>query len=402
MKIIHTSDWHIGHFFQNWDRKTEFCCFFEQLHHRIVEEKPDVLIVAGDIFHNGNPAAESVAFYYQELMTLKQIAPDLQIIIVAGNHDSPSRLQAPAVILHNFNIHIIGAVPKQDGVVAWEKMLFPLYHNGTVAAVCMAVPFLRRGDCERHSDDESEGMSVRRFYATLFEKAQAMAGTLPIIATAHLAIAADESIEQTVGAVDSLASNIFPEEISYVALGHIHKAYPVGGNPTIRYSGSPLPVSLNARNRQHQVLLVELEGTRKPVIKSLPVEVPIPVRLVPEIPEPLPELLVALRALPDETEIYLEANWLQTEPIANVRDRIFAALEGKKARFCGIKTTLPASGIIHKRIAITTIEELQSLNPETLAIQYFLRKNGVEMSDTVRELLQEAIAEVQFEKESAL
>jgi exonuclease SbcD len=402
MKIIHTSDWHIGHFFQNWDRKDEFYCFFEQLHHIIIKEKPDALIVAGDIFHNGNPAAESVAFYYRELMTLKQLAPDLQIIIVAGNHDSPSRLQAPAVILHNFNIHIVGTVPKQDGAVIWDKMLFPLYHNGTMAAVCMAVPFLRRGDCERHTNDEHEGVSVRRFYATLFEKAQAMADTLPIIATAHMAIAADEKMEQTVGAVDTLSSNIFPEEINYVALGHIHKAYPVGGNPAIRYSGSPLPISLNARNRQHQVLLVEFEGRGKPVIKPLPVEVPIPVMLVPETPAPLPELLAALRALPDEAELYLEANWLQTEPVVNIRDRIFSTLEGKKARFCGIKTTLPTTEATHSRMAITTVEELQNLNPETLATQFFLRKNGVEMTDTVRKLLQEAIAEVQIEKGGAL
>jgi exonuclease SbcD len=398
MKIIHTSDWHIGHFFQNWDRKEEFCFFFEQLHRIIIEEKPDVLIVAGDIFHNGNPAAESVTFYYQELMFLKQLAPNLQIIIVAGNHDSPSRLQAPAVILHNFNIHIVGLVPKQKGEVAWEEMLFPLYHNGALAGICMAVPFLRRGDYERQSNEENEWTSLRRFYATLFEKAQVMAGELPIIATAHLAIAADDTTEQTIGAVDSLAYTVFPEEISYVALGHIHKAYPVGGNPAVRYSGSPLPTSLNARNRQHQVILVEFKGDRKPHIKLLPIEVPVPVRLVPDLPVPLSELVAALRALPNEDKIYLEANWLQTEPVADVRDRIFAALEGKKARFCGIKTTIPTTEKASDCISITTVEELQNLNPEKLAMQYFLRKNGVEMSDTVRELLQETIAEVWLEK----
>ncbi|MDR1345428.1 MAG: exonuclease subunit SbcD [Bacteroidales bacterium] len=401
MKIIHTSDWHIGHFFQNWDRKEEFSFFFEQLHHIITEEKPDVLIVAGDIFHNSNPAAESVTFYYQELMSLKQLAPNLQIIIVAGNHDSPSRLQAPAVILHNFNIHIVGMVPKQKGEVEWEKMLFPLYHNGTMAGVCMAVPFLRRGDYERHSDEESEWASLRRFYSALFEKAQVIAGELPIIATAHLAIAADDTVEQTIGAVDSLACTVFPEGINYVALGHIHKAYPVGGNPAIRYSGSPLPISLNARNRQHQVILVEFKGDRKPHIKFLPIAVPVPVKLVPDSPVPLSELVGALHTLSDEEEIYLEANWLQTEPVADVRDRIFAALEGKKARFCGIKTTIPTVENAHDCISVTTVEELQNLNPEMLAMQYFLQKNGVEMNSTVRKLLQEAIAEVQLEKGEA-
>ncbi|MDR2868456.1 MAG: exonuclease SbcCD subunit D C-terminal domain-containing protein [Bacteroidales bacterium] len=401
MKIIHTSDWHIGHTFLNYERKDEFLYFFQQLHALIERETPELLLISGDIFHHNNPSAESTAFYFHELMQLKQLSSNLQIIITAGNHDSPSRLQAPAVILDNFNIHIVGCVPKENGEILWDKMLIPIYnHDHILSAVCMAVPFLRRGDYNHVGEEESDLAGIRHFYDTLYEKARTMAGTLPVIATAHIGIVSNNKEETIIGSLEAQASSVFPEGIDYVALGHIHKAYPVNRQLHIRYSGSPLPISMNAINRDHYVLVVDFSGNllekskKADKISVNPVKMNLlrPVLLLPETPQLLDVVLDRIRQIPDEAEGYVELNLLQTELIPDSRERLFAALEEKKMRFVGLRITTPQVAETAQTITINSLEELQQLDPTTLAKQYFIKKTGVEMDEKYQKMLQEVIA----------
>ena len=106
MKVIHTSDWHIGQTLHQFSRDEEHKYFFNQLKDIILEEKPDALIVSGDIFHSATPTVVSQRLYYHTLVELSQLYDDLQIIVTAGNHDSPSRLEAPRELWEVFNVTV--------------------------------------------------------------------------------------------------------------------------------------------------------------------------------------------------------------------------------------------------------------------------------------------------------
>jgi exonuclease SbcD len=112
MKIIATSDWHLGNLFHGNDRLPEHKHFLIWLLEQIAEQKPDALLIAGDIFDNGNPSAAAQTVYYEFLADATQLCPNMQVIITAGNHDSASRLEAPRPLLTRYHVEIRGNVRK--------------------------------------------------------------------------------------------------------------------------------------------------------------------------------------------------------------------------------------------------------------------------------------------------
>ena len=148
MKLLHTADWHIGQLFHQYDRTYEHQQFLNWLVTTIQEQKIDVLLISGDVFDLSNPSAASIKMFYSFLNQAVKVNPDVQIIIIAGNHDSASRLESPKPLLESSNIHIIGIVErKEDGQIEYDKLIVPIKDKtATIKAWCMAVPFLRMGD----------------------------------------------------------------------------------------------------------------------------------------------------------------------------------------------------------------------------------------------------------------
>ena len=147
MRILHTADWHIGQYFFGYDRKEEHAYFFDWLKKTIKEQQVDVLLVAGDVFDSPNPSAESQKIYYRFLREVTADNPNLQIVIIAGNHDSAGRLEAPNPLLEEMNVHVRGIVRKnEDGEIDCQQLFVPLSKDGEVKAWCIAVPYLRQGD----------------------------------------------------------------------------------------------------------------------------------------------------------------------------------------------------------------------------------------------------------------
>ena len=147
MRIIHTSDWHLGHTLHGLPREYEHACFLDWLLATIHEHAVDALIITGDVFETHNPAATAQATWYRFLATAKRQCPDLDILVVGGNHDSAERLNAPVPILDAFGIHVVGGLARlPDDRLDLDRLVVPLCCQGEVAAWVAAVPFLRPAD----------------------------------------------------------------------------------------------------------------------------------------------------------------------------------------------------------------------------------------------------------------
>lgn len=157
MKILATSDWHLGNLFHGNDRLPEHKHFLKWLLEQIAEQKPDALLIAGDIFDNGNPSAAAQTVYYEFLADATQLCPNMQVIITAGNHDSASRLEAPRPLLTRYHVEIRGNVRKiwkqgesEDDdktgghwIYSFDDLIIPVTNEAGEEVIILAVPFLR-------------------------------------------------------------------------------------------------------------------------------------------------------------------------------------------------------------------------------------------------------------------
>lgn len=279
MKIIHTSDWHLGQKFLYNGREEEHQLALDWLLAAIREQEADGLIVAGDIFDIGNPPNYARRMYYRFLTQLMGTACR-HVVITGGNHDSPSMLNAPRELLQALNIHVVGEASEniEDEVIEWRD------EQGELLAVIAAVPFLR--DRDLHFSVSGEGgvgrverikEGLRRHYQEVGELVKDKYGKakVPLIATGHLyatgAEASDKQDNIYIGNKENIKAGDFPKVFDYIALGHIHRPQEVGGLGHIRYSGSILPLSFSETKDEKSVYLLEFNGKKLERVESLPV-----------------------------------------------------------------------------------------------------------------------------------
>lgn len=266
MRFIHTADWHLGHKLHNQSRHEEHKIFLEWLIEQALEYDIDALLIAGDVFDTPNPPAESLKLFYEFLHKLNQAAPHVQIVIIGGNHDSAHRLEAPQLLLQVFNVHIIGGMPPQNAL-DFERLFVPIYNrNGQRIVWVVAVPYLRPSDLPNITPRPDNYLveGVRAVYQVALEQvAKKRQHGEGVIVMGHCYMAASKLSEDSERKIlgnhqNALPVDLFPMDVSYVALGHLHLAQSLNGVEKIRYSGSPIPLSLTERHYQHQVALIEL------------------------------------------------------------------------------------------------------------------------------------------------
>ncbi|MBQ6269093.1 MAG: exonuclease SbcCD subunit D C-terminal domain-containing protein [Bacteroidetes bacterium] len=255
MKIIHTADWHLGQRFYNNDRTEEHKHFFEWLIDQIKENDVDVLLAAGDIFDIYNPSNIVLSQYYDFIVDLTRQIPKLQVIIIAGNHDS-ARIEVDKILLETvFPFSIVGTIDDYNNIDL-DKHIIPLRNrtNGEIEAVCLAVPYLSSSD------------RIKPVFTKLIDAAKEKYSGLPLIAMGHFyatgaEIAEKHSERVVVGGIDSVELNDYDidNSVIYTALGHIHKSQKVNKKDNIRYSGSPIPLSFSEINYNHGVNLIEID-----------------------------------------------------------------------------------------------------------------------------------------------
>ncbi|HWN66943.1 MAG TPA: exonuclease SbcCD subunit D C-terminal domain-containing protein [Haliangium sp.] len=401
MRLLHTSDWHLGHTLHDVPRDHEHERFLSWLVETLVAEAVDALVITGDVFDTANPPAQAQARWYEFLAEARRLLPELNVVVIGGNHDSAARLDAPTPLLQAMNIHVIGAVrhvPAEGGRrLDVDRLLVPLTDaRGRVAAHVAAVPFLRTSDLPRMrrgadrvdastlSDDRPETPAgalpdaltntqpdaqpdalavplpdpqpdpqrdpliegVRQVYAQVLDAARSRceAGQA-LLATGHCYMVGTDisrlSERRILGGNQhALPVDIFPDDVAYVALGHLHKAQRVGGRENVRYAGSPLPLALDEARYRHQVYVVDLDGPALAGVRSVPVPRTVDVLRVPRRGAGTrEEVLAELARLPawdessnPDTRPFLEVCVALARPEARLRLDVEETLQSKRPR----------------------------------------------------------------------
>ncbi|MRX10893.1 exonuclease subunit SbcD [Pseudoduganella sp. FT25W] len=393
MRLLHTSDWHLGQSLHNFERHYEHQRFLDWLLDAIVAEQADVLLIAGDVYDNANPSSATQKQLYRFLRQARERAPHLNLIVIAGNHDSPGRLDAPGPLLEAHGTRVIGAVQRNaDGEIDIESLVLPLTgRSGAVEAWCLAVPFLPPGDVPRGELPEGADpylAGIALLYRQAFELAQSKRQDgQAIIAMGHChmvdgQMSNDSERRIVIGGTEMLPAGIFDPAIAYAALGHLHLAQNVGKQEHIRYSGSPLPLSFAEVNYAHQILRIDLEGAAVREIAPVPVPRAVELLRVPSRPAPLTQVLEELAELappdaPPEQQPYLEVRVLLEQPEPGLRARIEAALDGKPVRLAKIETSTAArASSIDKEVM--TLDQLEKLKPDDIFRQLYAQRFGNE------------------------
>ncbi len=412
LRIFHTADWHLGQTFFGYDREHEHKAFLDWLADTLTQESADVLLIAGDVFDVSNPSAASQRLFFRFLREVNRRNPQLQIIIIAGNHDSAARLEAPLPLLEELNTHIVGTV-KRNGYsrIDFDSLLIPLYNKEKKKeAVCLAVPYLRQGDYPASDNaDEKEGYAsgIGRMYRDLTAYAdQQRDSGVALIAMGHLHVSGaeisenDRSERVIMGGLESVAAHIFNEKIAYTALGHIHKAQKVGGREEIRYAGSPLPMSFSEQHYLHQLVAITIADEKMTEIRKIPIPVTCELQKVPAHPDIPEKVMEALNALPDSREEedrnlypYIEVQVLLTEPDPGLRHRIEEAITTKAVRLTSIVPYYP-NRKEEGEVCPMSYADLQKLDPLDMLRHAFAARYGGELPDELARMFQETMQDV--------
>lgn len=397
LRVLHTSDWHLGQTLRDRDRADEHAAFLRWLVDTVVARAIDVVLVAGDVFDVTNPPATAQRQLYGVLAELRRRRPTAQVVIVAGNHDSPARLDAPSALAAELGVTIVGrADARALTPEALDALVVPLRDGaGVVRAWCLAVPFLRAADVPA-PDDSPQGYlaGVEALYAALVAHADARrAPEQALVAMGHATVAdsradhrpdarteaaadTDEGDEEDeneavqrilLGGTDRLPARTFDPRLAYVALGHLHRAGRVGGRDHVRYAGSPIPLSFAERTYRHGVVLVDLEGARATRIERLEVPRAVPMVRVPAARAPWTDALAALAAhdfgeAPAWLEIPIAA---EPRPPVDLSSRLQALLADKPVRAFRVDVEL---GRVARRApsAAGSLDDLSRLDAQAL------------------------------------
>lgn len=351
MKILHTSDWHIGRTLYGRKRYEEYEAFLTWLEETIQQNEIDALLVAGDVFDTSTPSNRAQELYYRFLCRVAA-SSCRHVVVVAGNHDSPSFLNAPKELLKALDVHVVGNAtsdPEDEVLVLRNKQDAP-------ELIVCAVPYLRDRDIrvaeagESVEDKERKLIDgIRTHYAAVAalaeQKREELGAEIPIVAMGHLFTAGGQTVdgdgvrELYVGSLAHVAAGIFPESFNYVALGHLHVPQKVNGTETIRYSGSPLQMGFGEANQQKSVCQVafdQIEGHCTAASVQL-IDVPVFQKLerVKGYWGGISSRILELSAT--DSQGWLEVIYEGDEVIGDLRERLEAAISGSQMEILRIK-----------------------------------------------------------------
>lgn len=397
MRLLHTSDWHLGHRFHGRIRHEEQARFLDWLLEQINLHSVEALLVAGDVFDTSTPGSRAQGLYYRFLHRLAA-SECRHVVIIGGNHDSPSLLEAPRELLRQLDIHVVGMIDDRP-----EKEILLLRDNGgrPELLVC-AVPFLRDRDIrlagvaetlEEKGRQLREG--IRNHYHRICDQAEQMRREiytdLPLVALGHLFVAGgrtregDGVRELSIGGLDRIEGTSFPESIDYLALGHLHIGQVVAGNPTRRYSGAPLPMSFSEAGQSKQVLLLTSQGR---AFSAEPLSVPL-FQPLASLHGDLPALLDAIGTLKTaDLPYWLELQYEGEALLPNLREQLTEAVADSSLSILRIRNTRIFDYALQQSRETETLDELSVAE----VFERCLESNQVEESQ--RQALRQTFAEL--------
>jgi exonuclease SbcD len=406
MRLIHTSDWHLGQTLRGHERQFEHQCFLDWLLEQLVERAADVLLIAGDVYDTVNPSAPSQRQLYHFLAEAHRRLPALQTVVIAGNHDSAGRLEAPQPLLESLAVRVVGQVQRDpaNGQIDLSRLLLPLGPDpARPAAWCLAVPYLRPADVPQLADVADPYLAgVAALYHRLYEYALSQRqDDAPIIAMGHCharggTISEDSERRLVIGGSEAIPIDSFPADLAYVALGHLHLAQKVGGLEHIRYCGAPLPFSFSEARYPHQILQVELAPDRPVEVETLRVPRFVELLRLPAEPAPLADVLAQLAALnlPElapERQPLVEVRVQLLQPEPDHPRMIRAALDGKPVRLLRIDAHGTARGDGDWEALAEPDPDPAQLAPDAILREHYLGEYGEPLPDELAELLLELL-----------
>lgn len=384
MKILHTSDWHLGHMLYNFDRTEEQQAMLDQMADIVSEHKPDVFLLCGDVYHTSQPSAAVQTMLTKGLVKIHQACPEMTIVMTAGNHDSGSKHEIFRIPWEALNVYAIGQLDKEQP----DSHIIEVPDKGWV----LAVPYAN----ERNIP---EG-----FFQQLLDRvAERNKDGWPVVMTAHTTVKGcdfaghDHATELTVGGIDSLELSQMGEGYDYLALGHIHhEQFVHSGKHNVRYSGTPIPVSFD-ETYAHSISMVTI-GRHGDTPKVEKIEIINPHPLVTLPPEGLAtwdEAKELLAKFPADIPAYIRLNvgvdgYLPVGAIAEA-ERL---TEGKCCRFCYINAKRKNDTTAEAKTM--TVQEFKSEDPIEIA-KDIAAQADVTFDDEMTEMFNEALRQVNEE-----
>ncbi len=364
MRIIHTSDWHLGQYFFTKSRAAEHKHFLQWLIEKIIQYQVDALIIAGDIFDTGSPPSYARELYNKFIVALQPTG--CQLVILGGNHDSVATLNESKSLFSYLNTTII-ANAETDDLAQQIKILNN--REGHAGAILCAIPYLRPRDIMTSQAGLSGSQkqqalqdAIAEHYHRLYQHAcslrEQLGLPLPIIATGHLttvgASTTDSVRDIYIGTLDAFPAQAFPPA-DYIALGHIHRPQIIGKSKHIRYSGSPIPLSFDEVGQEKSVCLVDFQSDKLNSITLLPIPHYQPMQLIRGHLQQIEEQLQAFKEYQGERPVWLDIEVATQDYLPDIQKRIQALSEG-----------LPVEIILLRRSKSARQLTLAEQNRETL------------------------------------
>ncbi|WP_446698200.1 exonuclease subunit SbcD [Atlantibacter hermannii] len=364
MRILHTSDWHLGQNFYTKSRAPEHQAFLTWLRQTAADQQVDAIIVAGDIFDTGSPPSYARELYNRFVVELQQTGCEL--IVLAGNHDSVATLNESRELLACLNTRVIASAqlqPEGQAIILNKR-------NGEPGAVLCPIPFLRPRDITKSRAGESGSEkqlqlldAITLHYQACFDAACQLRGeqALPIIATGHLTalgVTKTDAVRDIyIGTLDAFPASHFPEA-DYIALGHIHRAQTVAQSEHIRYCGSPIPLSFDETGSPKVVNLVEFSGASLTKVTPLAVPVTQPLAMIKGTLAQIEQQLQQWRDAPAEPKTWLDIEIVSDDFLHDMQRQIVALTEALPVEVILLRRSREQRDLAIARLETETLSEL--------------------------------------------
>ena len=388
MKILHTSDWHLGHTLYNYDRTEEQQAMFEQMVSIVEEQKPDVFLLCGDVYHTPQPSAAVQTMLSEGLVRIHEANLQMTIVMTAGNHDSGTKHEIFQTPWKALKVYAIGQLDKED----LDEHIIEVTGKGWIVAVPYA----------------NERNIPEGFFQQLLDRvAERNNENLPVVMTAHTTVKScdftghDHATEYTVGGIDSLELDEMGEGYDYLALGHIHHGQFVhSGKHNVRYSGTPLPISFD-ENFTHSISIVEIgKHGETPAVKEIEIQNPHPLVTLPtDGLATWEEAKGLLSKFPDDIPAYIRLN-VEIEDFLPVEANAEAAslTEEKQCRFCCINAKRKT--VSQNDVKVLTVQEFQEEKPIEIARRY-AEYEGISFDEEMQTMFNEVMEMVADESRNS-
>ena len=406
MKLLHTSDWHLGQSFFTKSRKQEHSAFLTWLLKQVELHQIDAVIVAGDIFDTGTPPSYAREMYNQIVVSMNQVG--CALVILGGNHDSVSTLNESRQLLARLNTWVI-ANTSHD----LSEQLIPLKSkNGDIGALLCAVPFIRPRDVTVSQSGESAQSkqqalttAIQQHYHSLFNIAldykQQHNLEVPILMTGHLTALGAQSSESVrdiyIGTLEGFDANLFPPA-DYIALGHIHRPQLVAKSEYIRYSGSPIPLSFDEIRTEKQVMMIDTGDAGEPVsVTPIPVPCFQPLATVKGSLEEIEEQIARLNFEVSPLPIWLAIEVNAQDYLSDLHHRIQNITEPYHVEVLQLRRARDNNKNTLRSVRNETLSELTPLEvfDKRLATEQFETEEQQIRKTRIEKLFHQIVTEVQ-------